>query len=122
VFAAVYLDAGMARAREVILAQLSAAIDQVVAGADTNRDEKTLLQERVQARRSLTPTYEVVGTEGPDHERVWYVEVRAGDDLRARGQGRSKKAAEQDAAGHALRLLEEVAAAPTAPVNGGGDG
>ena len=122
VFAAVYLDAGMTRAREVILAQLSAAIDQVILGADTNRDEKTLLQERVQARRNLTPTYDVVGTEGPDHERVWHVEVRAGDDLRARGQGRSKKAAEQDAAGHALRLLEEVAATPTPPVTGGGDG
>jgi len=122
VFAAVYLDAGMTRAREVILAQLSAAIDQVILGADTNRDEKTLLQERVQARRNLTPTYDVVRTEGPDHERVWHVEVRAGDDLRARGQGRSKKAAEQDAAGHALRLLEEVAATPTPPVTGGGDG
>ena len=122
VFAAVYLDAGMVRAREVILTQLADAIEQVIVGADANRDEKTLLQERVQARRSLTPTYEVVGTEGPDHERVWHVEVRAGDDLRARGQGRSKKAAEQDAAGHALRLLEAVAATPTPLANGGGDG
>jgi ribonuclease-3 len=115
VFAAVYLDAGMERAREVILAQLAETIDLVIRGADTHRDEKTLLQERVQALRNVTPTYEVVGMEGPDHERVWHVEVKAGDSLRARGQGRSKKAAEQDAAGHAIRLLDEPApsVAPT---------
>ena len=115
VFAAVFLDAGIERARAVILAQLADVIGRVAQGTDANRDEKTRLQETVQAARNVTPTYEVVSTEGPDHERVWHVEVSAGDGLRARGQGRSKKAAEQDAAGNALRLLAGPHASPSAP-------
>lgn len=106
VFAAVFLDAGIERAREVILGQLGEVIERVTRGEDDDRDEKTRLQERVQASRGVTPSYEVVGTEGPDHQRVWFVEVSAGDGIRAQGQGRSKKTAEQDAAGHALRALE----------------
>ncbi len=108
-FAAVYLDAGIERAREVILALLAPALDHVASTASAQRDEKTALQELVQARHNVTPRYEVVDTQGPDHDRVWHVEVRAGEVLRARGQGRSKKAAEQEAARNALRALEEPA-------------
>lgn len=108
VFAAVFLDAGgIDRAREVILQHLAETIERVTQGSETHRDDKTRLQEILQAQRNVTPTYEVVGTEGPDHDRVWHVEVHGGA-IRARGQGRSKKAAEQDAAGNALRLLEEA--------------
>ncbi len=104
-FAAVYLDAGIDRAREVVLRLLGPCLDEVTATTST-RDQKTLLQEIVQARHNITPRYEVVDAVGPDHERVWHVEVSAGEIVRARGSGRSKKAAEQEAARAALEGID----------------
>ncbi len=112
IFAAVYLDAGVERACEVVLAMVAPTLDHVVNTISAQRDEKTVLQELIQARHNVTPRYEVIDSQGPDHDRVWHVEVRAGEVLRARGLGRSKKIAEQEAARHALRAL---AAPPTAP-------
>ncbi len=65
-----------------------------------------MLQELFQARHNVTPRYDVIDAQGPDHDRVWHVEVRAGEVLRARGLGRSKKIAEQEAARNALRALD----------------
>ncbi len=111
-FAAVYLDAGVERASAVVLAMMGPTLERVVSSVSAQRDEKTRLQELMQARHNLTPRYEVVDTEGPDHDRVWHVEVRAGELLRARGSGRSKKAAEQEAARCALRTLDAPPAQP----------
>jgi ribonuclease III len=115
-FAAVYLDAGVTRACEVVLAMVASTLDHVVSTASAQRDEKTVLQELIQARHNVTPRYEVTDTQGPDHDRVWHVEVRAGEVLRAKGQGRSKKIAEQEAARNALRALDEPNASPDAPL------
>jgi ribonuclease-3 len=98
IFAAVYLDAGLEGARAVVLRLLAPAIEHVTSTEGVTHDEKTRLQEFVQARHNLTPRYELTGAEGPDHQRVWHVEVHVGDLYRARGSGRSKKAAERDAA------------------------
>lgn len=114
-FAAVYLDAGVERAREVVLALMAPTLDHVVSTVSAQRDEKTVLQELIQARHNVTPRYDVVDTQGPDHDRVWHVEVRAGELLRARGQGRSKKLAEQEAARNALRALDEPPSPVVAP-------
>ncbi len=115
-FAAVYLDAGIERAREVVLACMAHMSDRVASTVSANRDEKSELQELIQAKHAVTPRYEVVDTAGPDHDRVWHVEVRAGEFLRARGSGRSKKAAEQEAARNALRALENPSAStPPSP-------
>ena len=109
VFAAVYLDAGIDAARALIERLLAAPLDEVTQRAvnvgeeRTLLDEKSLLQELVQAKFGITPRYEVTGTEGPDHDRVWTVEVRAGEIVRAQGSGRNKKSAEQEAA-RAARL------------------
>lgn len=112
VFAAVYLDAGVEAARALIERMLADVLDEVThrTGADGEErallDEKSLLQEIVQARLGITPRYEVAGVEGPDHDRTWTVEVRAGETINARGSGRSKKAAEQEAARAARVALE----------------
>lgn len=120
-FAAVYLDAGLEGARGVILALLGPVIDRIAGGEIALYDEKTQLQELLQ-RQGVTPRYEVVRFEGPDNNRTWYVEVQAGDALRAQGSGRSKKAAEQDAARAVLKALGAAAPAPADPAPDAGEG
>lgn len=117
VFAAVYLDGGIDAVRPVIERLLAREIDAVSARpageVRTQLDEKSLFQELVQARFGSTPRYEVVESEGPDHDRVWTVEVVAAESIRARGRGRSKKIAEQHAAREAReKLSSSVAATP----------
>lgn len=110
VFAAVYLDGGQDAARSVVLRALGSRIDEVATvGA---MDDKSMLQEILQARFRITPRYEVVATYGPDHEREHEVELRAGDVVSARGRGRSKKEAEQAAARVALEAIESAATPP----------
>ena len=69
------------------------------------KDYKTKLQERVQALYRLTPTYLQVSSKGPDHAKVFEVEVYAADRLLAMADGSSKKDAEQNAARAALDKL-----------------
>lgn len=68
-------------------------------------DAKSALQEKTQAARRGTPTYDLVATTGAENERVFEVEVTLEGRPLARGQGRSKKLAEQEAARAALALL-----------------
>jgi ribonuclease-3 len=70
------------------------------------KDYKTKLQEKVQAMYKLTPTYHQVSSRGPDHAKIFEVEVRAADQLLALADGPSKKEAEQNAARAALEKLE----------------
>ena len=58
------------------------------------------------ARYRRAPTYKHLESRGPDHDRSFVVEVWLGTRAVAKGRGRSKKEAEQDAAQHALELLE----------------
>ncbi len=67
-------------------------------------DYKTLLQERVQAHHRVTPSYNVVDTEGPPHSRLFHVEV-IWNEHATRGSGHTIKAAEMDAACRALKEL-----------------
>ncbi|MEZ4249420.1 MAG: putative dsRNA-binding protein [Polyangiales bacterium] len=64
------------------------------------------MQELLQAAHGRTPTYRLVRTDGPDHERTFFVELVLGDDVLATGSGRSKAEAEQVAAKAALEDLE----------------
>lgn len=101
--AAVYLDAGEQEAISVARALLAPHVESVLPG---EADYKSRLQELVQARTKNPPIYALIATEGPDHDRVFHVEVRLGDECLGRGSGRSKLSAEQLAAKHALRDLE----------------
>ena len=70
-----------------------------------NVDYKTKLQELVQQKKNQVLTYELTAESGPDHDKHFVVAVRFNSDRVARGEGRSKKAAEQHAAKEALKLL-----------------
>ena len=65
-------------------------------------DSKSLLQENVQEKLKISPTYIVVKSEGPDHAKQFWIEARLGDKLLGSGTGRSKQEAEIDAARDAL--------------------
>ncbi len=102
VIAAVYLDRGLAIAREFVLKWLGEELGEVVQrGGEINY--KSQLQEVVQSRQQLIPSYRVVDAVGPDHDRRFTVEVVVGDTVLGRGSGKSKKAAEMEAARQALQ-------------------
>ncbi len=65
-------------------------------------DFKSLLQEVVQEKSRISPTYRVVKTEGPDHNKTFWVEATTGKRVIGRGMGKSKQEAEQKAAENAL--------------------
>jgi len=97
VIAAVFLDRGSTAARDFILRSLDTEIHKVVTQR-TETDYKSQLQEIIQAREQRTPTYHVVETRGPDHDKRFIVEVRLGNTVLGRGTGKSKKTAETEAA------------------------
>ena len=104
VIAATFLDQGAATTRKLILRLLNEELIKV-ANRGTGTDYKSQLQELLQARHQLTPTYRLVATEGPDHDKRFTIEVMAGNITLGRGIGRSKKLAETEAARLALEQL-----------------
>lgn len=106
VFAAVYLDGGIGAASDLIHRCLLDA-EKEEAVEERRRDYKTALQELVQRTPGVTITYELVQESGPDHCRVFEMEVAVGGKVAGRGQGHSKKEAEQAAARAALESMRK---------------
>jgi ribonuclease-3 len=105
VIAAVFLDRGMAAAGEFILKLLGEEMAKI-ASEGTSIDYKSRLQELIQSGGRPTPTYQVIEATGPDHDKQFTVEVMAGDMMLGQGTGKSKKAAETEAARAALERLQ----------------
>lgn len=101
--AAVYLDAGFAAARALVLRLWGSRIDEVEADA---RDAKTALQEWAQARGLPPPVYAELGREGPDHQPVFTIELKLADGQSETARARSKRQAEQAAAKAFLARME----------------
>jgi ribonuclease-3 len=102
VLGAVYVDGGFDAAREFVLRTMEDTI--VAAAAQPRRSPKTVLQEWAQGRGLPLPSYSVRAMTGPEHARAFMVEVTVGD-LSARGEGHSKRQAQEAAA---TALLEVV--------------
>ena len=100
--AAVYLDGGIDAARTMLEKAFVADIESINERDLLFHDYKTALQELAQGRGFALPEYQVVDEVGPDHDKVFIVEVKVGS-LVTRGEGSSKKEAQQQAAKHALR-------------------
>jgi ribonuclease III len=98
---AIFCDGGFERVAAVIEALFGSAV-AFSASRKTGIDHKTRLQEVLQARYGQPPTYVLIRTEGPDHQRLYTVEVCLAEQTIGVGQGRNKKAAEQAAAAEAL--------------------
>ena len=97
---AIFVDGGYSAVREVLEREFGGSIDAV--SAIVGMDPKTELQEIYQRTHRVTPTYRLVESSGPDHARMFCVEVLLGERVLARGEGSSKRGAEQDAARQAL--------------------
>lgn len=104
VIAAVFLDQGSATARDFTLRLLDAELQKVVS-QNIGIDYKSELQELIQAKEQRAPTYHVIEETGPPHDKKFTVEVRTGETVLSRGSGKSKKAAEAEAARQALEEL-----------------
>ena len=98
---AMYLDRGYGAAEAFVAAHILPLTDEIVE-KDLWRDAKSRLQEVAQEKRSETPRYRVLSEEGPDHDKHFTVAVFIGSEEVARGTGRSKQEAEQEAARSAL--------------------
>lgn len=98
---AIYLDQGYDSARDFINKNLIIHLNNVLEN-QLYIDSKSNLQEKTQDEKGITPRYEVLKEDGPDHDKNFVVGVYLGNELLAQGEGRSKQKAEQDAARIAL--------------------
>ena len=109
--AAIYLDAGdqgLDTVRGFLLPFIEKEIDALGGNRGFNGDPKSLLQQFVQQAEGDFLEYAVVGESGPDHMKTFKVEARLNSNVIGRGQGRSKREAEQNAAREALKLFSVI--------------
>ncbi len=98
---AVFVDQGFEATKGLVMRVFGPSIAEVRQRGLAS-DYKSKLQELVQAERQERPTYRLVEAVGPDHDKTFWVEVVVGGEALGRGSGKSKQAAEKDAAKHAL--------------------
>lgn len=103
VIGAIYLDGGFASAKEFINRFILNDIEH----KKLFFDSKTILQEVVQAKAEGELSYQLIGEEGPDHDKKFIVEARIGTKTYGQGIGKTKKGAEQEAAYHTLLELKK---------------
>jgi ribonuclease-3 len=107
ILGAIYLDGGLEPARAFAMRVLETELHDLCAGnRGAGQDYKTQLQEWCQKEFETLPHYETVRESGPDHEKMFEVELRVRGKVLGTGVGRSKKEAEQMAAQAALKRAE----------------
>lgn len=101
---ALYLDQGYEAAEAYLGAHLYPRLDGVLESRSW-QDAKSRFQEEAQDKKGITPSYKTLLESGPDHARVFTVGVYLGEEEIARGKGKSKQEAEQEAARNALSQI-----------------
>lgn len=104
VIGAIYLDGGFAIAKDFVERFVLNDIEH----KQLFFDSKTILQEMVQSSADGTLSYELIREEGPDHDKRFVVQVMIGKEPAGVGSGRTKKAAEQEAAYAAIKKLKKL--------------
>lgn len=102
-----YLDQGIEAVELFFEPYLSRAVEKILVGGHP-RDPKSTLQEWTQARGMNPPVYQTVNESGPDHEKVFTVEVNVEDLVTGVGEGNSKREASKEAAKEALGKISEM--------------
>jgi ribonuclease-3 len=100
---AIYLDGGWSKAKEFVEGKVMKDLEN----KKLFHDSKTFLQEMTQSSTEGRISYQLVKEEGPDHEKVFTVQVLQGDKVLGSGKGKTKKSAEQEAAYIAINLLKK---------------
>ena len=106
VMGAIYLESGLEKVKEIAI-RLIEEVHKEISLDSLFRDFKTTFQELTQARYGVTPEYKVVASRGPDHKKEFEVAVLVDGREYARASGKSKKAAQQEAAKIALDTLKK---------------
>ncbi len=104
VIGALYLDQGFEAVQAFLAKYLFPKFNDILQ-TGSYKDQKSLLQEEMQARALGTPVYQVIKAIGPDHDKEFTVEVLVGDKIYGVGVGHSKQLAQQAAAAAALTKL-----------------
>lgn len=104
VLGALYLDQGFQAVQTFLALHLFPKFQEILQNK-SYKDQKSLLQEAVQARALSTPVYRLVKAVGPDHDKEFTTEVLIGEEVWGRGVGHSKQLAQQAAASVALQKL-----------------
>lgn len=102
VIGSIYLDGGIEQAGSFIMTHVLNDIEHKA----MFQDSKTILQELLQKDHKDPITYEVVDMTGPEHNRMFVMQVKLGDRVIGKGGGRTKQAAGQEAAYHAILALK----------------
>jgi ribonuclease-3 len=105
VMGAIYLEDGLERVRNIALGLLEKTYPKIDLDS-LFKDYKTALQELTQAKYGVTPEYKLLNSSGPDHKKEFEVAVMLHGDTISTARGKSKKAAQQEAAKKALKLLK----------------
>lgn len=104
---AVYLDRGLRQTQSFITRALAEELE-IIRSHGVPTDPKSRLQILVQSRRLKLPEYRTLGIEGPDHSKMFTIEVYVNGEVLGRGRGKSKQQAEREAARRALEKLESA--------------
>ncbi|MBC7087351.1 MAG: ribonuclease III [Tissierellales bacterium] len=107
IIGAIFLDSDYKTTYDYLINNFEADIIKEVAKGNLFKDYKTEIQEKLQKITKDKIEYIVTKEEGPDHKKIFYVDLRLNGDIIGQGIGRSKKEAEQMAAKEALILLED---------------
>jgi len=102
---AIFIDQGIAVARDFILGQMDSHFEEIRTGG-IGLNHKALLQEFTQAEYKQLPIYQIVETSGPDHDKAFTVEVLIEGKVLGTGSGKSKRSAEMEAARSAWEKLK----------------
>ena len=105
IIGAIYLDGGFTNAKEFVERTVLSDSEHRI----LFRDSKTILQEILQSEHKGTPSYRMIGETGPEHMKRFTVCAYIDDKPLAKGEGKTKKAAEQEAAYQSILLLRENA-------------
>lgn len=104
IIGAIYLDLGLKTAKEFILKNVVSKLDDILRN-QSYLDPKSNFQEKAQEMRGITPHYEILNEEGPDHAKIFTVGLYLEDEQVAIGTGSSKQEAQVDAAAKGLKKM-----------------
>ncbi|WP_027623435.1 ribonuclease III [Clostridium lundense] len=106
IIAAIYLDRGIEVVKTFIIGNFKSIINRAMKN-EIILDYKTKLQEKLQEHGDVDIIYDLIKFEGPPHRRKFFTQVKIKHDVLGKGEGYSKKEAEQNAAKEAIKNMEE---------------
>lgn len=106
IIGAIYIDQGYEKCKEFVYTHLIPKLNDIIKNR-SDIDNKTRIQEITQAKYKVTPVYEVIHEEGPDHNKKFTVVVKINNKVIGKGVGKSKQKAQEQAALNGIEYLEK---------------